>query len=174
MGPALWRHRAWIACTLDWQGRRRAVMTGRRWTELFFLDEATALAAGHRPCAYCRRADWLRWSEAWAAAHGPARAPAMDAALHAARAVPGARRLRRDRAEAKGLPDGTMIDGPDGPALLSREAAHPWRPGGYGPAGPRPTGPVDVLTNPVTRAVLAAGYRPHLHPSAGTSANRSR
>ena len=170
MGRALWRHRAWIACTLDWRGRRRAVMTGRRWTELFFLDEAVALAAGHRPCAYCRRADWLRWRAAWADAHGPARAadvraPDVDARLHAARAVPGARRLRRDRADAADLPDGTMVDA-DGPALLWDDALHPWRPSGYGPARPRPRGAVEVLTNPVTRAVIAAGYRPRLHPSA--------
>ncbi|WP_253279588.1 hypothetical protein [Loktanella sp. 3ANDIMAR09] len=57
MGRARWKSKAWICCTLDWQGRRRQLMTGRKWTELFFLDEATALAAGHRPCAYCRRAD---------------------------------------------------------------------------------------------------------------------
>jgi hypothetical protein len=53
MGPALWKHRVWICCTLNWQERRRDVMTGRNWTELFFLDEAVAMAAGHRPCAYC-------------------------------------------------------------------------------------------------------------------------
>jgi len=58
MGPALWKHRAWICCTLDWQGRQRDVMTGRNWTELFFLDEADAMAAGHRPCAYCRRSSY--------------------------------------------------------------------------------------------------------------------
>ncbi|MBM2576214.1 hypothetical protein JQC91_07840 [Jannaschia sp. Os4] len=159
MGPALWRHRAWIACTLDWQGRRRAVMTGRRWTELFFHDEAVALAAGHRPCAYCRRSDWLRWRAAWARAHGAAKAPEMDAMLHAARAVPGARRLRRDAAGAADLPDGTFVD-VDGPALVHGGALRPWRPGGYAPPRLLPRGRVAVLTNPVTRAVIAAGYRP--------------
>jgi hypothetical protein len=67
MGPALWKHRGWICCTLDWKGRRRDLMTGRKWTELFFLDEAVAMAAGHRPCAYCRRAAYADF-----ATHGAA------------------------------------------------------------------------------------------------------
>jgi hypothetical protein len=59
-----WSHKAWICCVLDWQGRKRDVMTGRYWTELFFLDEAVAMAAGHRPCGYCRRADYNQFLDA--------------------------------------------------------------------------------------------------------------
>ena len=86
LGTARWTHKAWICCTLDWKGRRREVMSGRTWTELFFLDEAVALAAGHRPCATCRREAYRRFQAAWTAAMGtPARAPLLDAALHTAR-----------------------------------------------------------------------------------------
>ncbi|MEM7645198.1 MAG: hypothetical protein AAF366_22240, partial [Pseudomonadota bacterium] len=110
MGPALWKIRAWICCTLDWQGRRRTVMTGRRWTELFFLDEAVALAAGHRPCGYCRRAAFDRWKDAWQVANGPwPGVRDVDAKMHAARAMPGARRLRSHRVAARDLPHGAMF-----------------------------------------------------------------
>ena len=70
LGRARWTHKAWISCVLDWQGRKRQVMTGRNWTELFFLDEAVAIAAGHRPCGYCRRADYRRFVAAWEIATG--------------------------------------------------------------------------------------------------------
>ena len=79
-----WRTKAWIVCTLTWKGVRRVPMTPRRWTELFFLDEAVALAAGHRPCAYCRRPAFREFL----AASGFERAPALDAALHADRVPP--------------------------------------------------------------------------------------
>lgn len=160
MGPALWRHRAWIACTLDWGGRRRAVMSGRTWTELFFHDEAVALAAGHRPCAYCRRADWRRWSDAWADAHGPARAPEMDAALHAARAVPGARAMRRGRTDdVATLPDGAFVLWAGVAHLVWEGALLPWAPGGYGPPSALPRGAgAAVLTPAPTLGVLRAGY----------------
>jgi hypothetical protein len=70
LGAARWRSKAWICCVLDWKGVRRDPMPPGRWTALFFLDEATALAAGHRPCAYCRRADFTAFAEAWRGAHG--------------------------------------------------------------------------------------------------------
>jgi hypothetical protein len=65
LGAARWRSKLWICCSLTWKGVRRDPMPPGRWTALFFLDEATALAAGHRPCAYCRRADFLAFAEAW-------------------------------------------------------------------------------------------------------------
>lgn len=166
LGPALWKHRAWIACTLDWENRRRTPMKGRNWTELFFLDEAVALAAGHRPCAYCRRAAFDRWKAAWETAIGPwPGASACDATLHAARAHPGARRLRHDRADAATLPPHAIVR-TDRPLLILADHAREVLPHGYGPPEPRPIGPVTVMTNPVTRALLAAGYRPDLHPTA--------
>jgi hypothetical protein len=88
LGVTRWRSKLWIACVLDWRGRRRDPMTPGRWTALFFLDEATALAAGHRPCGYCRRADYTDFAEAWRLAAGLAARPSatdMNARLHAER-----------------------------------------------------------------------------------------
>lgn len=164
MGPARWRHRAWICCTLDWQDRKRNVMTGRNWTELFFLDEAVAMAAGHRPCAYCRRSAYTAFSMAWGA---NLKAPEMDAILHAARAVRGARRLQTHTADARSLPEGSFVMA-DQPLLLTSDAAHPYTPHGYGTPAPRPTGQITVLTAPPMLDVLRGGYTPTLHPSAQT------
>lgn len=164
MGDAAWKHRAWICCTLDWQGRRRRVMSGRNWTELFFLDEAVAMAAGHRPCAYCRRTDYKAFTTAWGA---KLKAPQMDAVLHAARAVPGARRLQTHTGDAQDLPAGTFIR-TDRIWLLTADAALPYTPHGYGAPQPRPRGTVTVLTCPPMVNVLRGGYAPTLHPSALT------
>lgn len=170
LGAARWRHRAWVACLTAFKGRRRAVMTPGRYTELFFLDEATALAAGHRPCADCRRADHHRFRDCWARAHGtaPSSAAALDAVLHAARAQPGGRTLRRWRGALDEMPDGAFV-ALDGAALLVRGARLlPWRPDGYGPGLARPRGAtVEVLTPAPTVATIAAGYAPAIHPSAG-------
>lgn len=157
LGRARWRHRRWVCCLLDFRGRRRAVMAPGRYTELFFLDEATALAAGHRPCAECRRADYARFLSLWRAAVGPAAgADAMDAALHAARTA-------RDRpvASVAALPDGAMAL-IDGAAHLAAEGRiWRWAPEGYGAPRPIPPGlRAPVLTPAPTVAVLAAGYGP--------------
>lgn len=164
MGAALWKHRAWICGTLDWQNRRRPVMTGRNWTELFFLDEATAMAAGHRPCAYCRRKNYTAFTEAWG---DNLKAPQIDAILHAARAVHGARRLQTHHADARTLPAGTFIMA-DTPYLLTDDAALLYTPHGYGAPKPRPTGRATVLTSAPMVNVLRGGYAPTLHPSAQT------
>ncbi|MEN8840004.1 MAG: hypothetical protein ABF288_02700 [Octadecabacter sp.] len=163
MGAALWKHRAWICCTLTWKNWRRNVMTGHNWTELFFLDEAVAMAAGHRPCAYCRRANYNAFSEAWGES---LKAPQMDAVLHRARAVNGARHLQTHQAQAQDLPDGTFIK-TDQPYLLRRDAAFPYAPNGYGAPKSRPTGVVTALTSAPMIGVLRGGYAPQLHPSAG-------
>lgn len=167
MGPALWKHKAWIACALDWQGRRRILMSGRKWTELFFLDEAVSLAAGHRPCAYCRRADYSRWSRAWEAAHGAARAPEMDAHLHAARAHPGARRMRHHPvADISDLPNGSFVLLDTSAYLVWQDALLPYNPVGYGEPLPLRAQSGTLLTPPPSVAVLQAGFVPQLHPSA--------
>src|SRR3954449_11045966 len=90
-----WASKAWLVCLCDYKGRRREVMGGRSWTELFFLDEATALAAGHRPCFYCRRADAKRFRAAWERGNGVAHAaaPEIDAVLHRERLDGTAKRL---------------------------------------------------------------------------------
>ncbi len=163
MGAALWKHRAWICCTLEWQGRTRDVMTGRNWTELFFLDEAVAMAAGHRPCAYCRRPDYNRFVSAWSDAHGTRpKAPQLDAILHRTRAEPGARNLRTHSAQAEDLPDGVFIRA-DTPLLLRGDMALPYTPHGYGPPQIRPDGCVTVLTAPPMIETFHAGYAPALH-----------
>lgn len=176
LGARRWASRQWIACVLQFKGRHRAVMQPNAYTELFFLDEATALAAGHRPCFECRRADALRFAALWAKVHGMqgrARASAMDETLHAER-IAGVRGKRTFRARCADLPDGTFIRcaGPRGEAVSALVAAPHllvWHPSGYGPrmsvaaAGAE----VEVLTPRSIVAVLAAGYRPMLHPSAG-------
>jgi hypothetical protein len=157
---ARWRHRAWISCRLHWRDVRRVPMTPGTWTELFFLDEAVALAAGHRPCGYCRREAYRRFQAAWAAAGlGDARASAMDGVLHPARIRRGAGGVTHD-AQAESLPDGAFILHSGAAARITGATALPFRPGGYGPPLPRPAGTVPVLTPEPMIAVLAAGYRP--------------
>ena len=155
-----WTTRAWVTCRLAWKGRRRDPMPPGRWTALFFLDEAVALAAGHRPCAACRHADYRAFRAASAAAHGPRPLAADDTALHAARlAGPW-------NAAMAGLPDGAFVLHGGAPHLVAGEALRPFAPAGYGPPRPRPGGVARVLTPAPTLAALAAGYRPALHASA--------
>jgi hypothetical protein len=168
LGAARWRTKAWICCVLDWKGVQREPMPVGRWTALFFLDEATALAAGHRPCAYCRRSHFLAFAEAWATAEGQAvrpRAAEIDARLHAERVDPRSRRKLTWPGAAGRLPDGVMILHEGVPGLLADGRVRPWSFDGYGdpvPVGER----VELLTPPATVAAIAAGYRPMLHPSA--------
>jgi hypothetical protein len=177
LGVTRWRTKMWISCVLDWGGRRRDVMPPGRWTALFFLDEATALAAGHRPCGYCRRADHLWFAESWRAAQAMAvrpRAGEMDACLHAERVDRRTRSQVTRPVLAGGLPDGVMVSYNGAPALVCGSALLLWSLDGYGapvPLGPR--APADLLTPPSIVAVLAAGYRPLVHPSAGPTPMRS-
>lgn len=167
LGKARWRHRNWITCLLDFRGRRRAVMSPGRYTELFFLDEAVALAAGHRPCAECRRGRYRAFIAAWTAAQGgPAPgAQKLDAILHAARIDPATRRQQTFTADLSTLPDGTFIWLEGAAMLVLGDRLLPWMPGGYGKAVARPKGGlVSVLTPGPTVAALAGGYQPELHP----------
>lgn len=166
LGTARWRHKAWICCSLSFKGRQREVMQPGRYTELFFLDEAVALAAGHRPCAECRRSDYNRFRSAWAAAHGPEpRAGLIDATLHAARTTRD-RAQRRHVAQARDLPCGAMLLWDGAAHLVHGPSILPFSPAGYGARRPRPEAPVTVLTPAPSVAVLAAGYAPTLHASA--------
>lgn len=167
LGVARWRHHHWISCELSWNGVRRQMMAPNRWTELFFLDEAVALAAGHRPCALCRRSDWLAFRAAWAMAFGTLPdTPGIDRTLHAARVDSRSRAHRRHEAPAQDLPAGTFILYDGTPALVTESGLQTWRPGGYGPALPTPMDRVTVLTPRPLVAVLTAGFRPRLHSSA--------
>jgi hypothetical protein len=175
LGPRRWASRQWIACVLKFKGRHRDVMQPNGYTELFFLDEATALAAGHRPCFECRRAEAERFAELWARAHGRterARAPAMDEALHAERVDRrcGKRTFRARRAD---LPNGAFIrygrrNGEPRACLVVGASLLAWHPSGY-TSLVMPSllnEDVEVLTPPSIVAVLSAGYRPMLHSSA--------
>jgi hypothetical protein len=167
LGTSRWRSKLWICCTLTWKDVRRDPMPPGRWTALFFLDEATSFAAGHRPCAYCRRADYLAYARAWGRAAGmPDRpyAAAMDAALHAERVDSYRRRQLTRTVATDGLPDGVMVGLGGGSALLAGGWLVPWSFGGYG-TPVRPPERVELLTPPATVAAIAAGYRPWLHPS---------
>jgi hypothetical protein len=169
LGVSRWRPPLWLCCVLDWKGRRRDPMPPGRYTALFFLGEATALAAGHRPCAYCRRADYLDFARAWQAARGLPRrplAPELDAALHAER-VDRRRRQRTREVPASGLPDGAMIRDAGRVGLYLDGGLRPWSASGYGAPQPLAApGAVELLTPPASVAAIAAGYRPLLHPTA--------
>lgn len=166
LGAARWRHPHWITCALTYKDWRRPIMAPGRWTELFFLDEAVALAAGHRPCALCRRADFNRFLEAWERAFGAReQVPAIDAALHRARVEPRSRRQVTHRAPLEALPDGVFLRWRDRPHLALGGRLLRWTHAGYDAAA-LGEGEVEVLTPAPLVAVLRAGYRPLLHPSA--------
>ena len=161
--------RRWIACALHFRGRRRhPLVQPGKYTELFFLDEATAFAAGHRPCAECRNADYKRFVELWRRIHpGQKGADAMDVQLHEERHDPEAKAPRRHTEPWTSLPDGTMVLRDGEPWLVLGDAVLRWTQGGYTSREPRPTrGDADVITPPSLVEVLRAGWEPLLHPSA--------
>ncbi len=172
-----WISRQWICCRLEFNGRRRVVMAPGRYTELFFLDEATALAAGHRPCFECRRVDALRFSESWARAHADTartegiRAAGIDLVLHAQRLDDhGCKRLHV--CDYAALPAGAFVlDTVTGrPHLVLAGCLLPWSFTGYGPPISRPSrGLATTLTPPGIIGALKFGYEPILHESARVS-----
>ena len=158
----------WIACRLEFRGRHRKLLQPGRWTELFFLDEAAALAVGHRPCAECRHADYVLFRDAWQAAHGdgPWPADAMDDRLHPERRA-GPWHKRTSVTDIASLPDGAYIALDDRAWLVLGDRLLAWSPDRYVERRPRPaSGEVTVLTPPSIVAVLRAGYIPALHPTA--------
>jgi hypothetical protein len=163
-----WQLKRWIICELEFKGRHRAVMQPGCYTELFFLDEPTALAAGHRPCAECRRPAFFAFLAAWAAGDssgspgGPLRATAVDEVLHRERTGPPW------QAPLGTLPDGAFValPGDPRPFLVLGGALLAWTPGGYTDRLPRSSATVEVLTPRSTVAALQAGYRPVFHPTA--------
>lgn len=165
LGTRRWASRQWICCVLQFKGRHHPVWRDR-YTALFFLDEVTALAAGHRPCFECRRRDAKAFAEKWAQAKGGGipRAPAMDEVLHAERLKGRVKRTHEMPVDE--LPDGVFI-AMDQDAYAVR-GAHllRWSDRGYTDSIVRPRGTVTVLTPPGIVAVLSAGYRPQWHQSA--------
>jgi hypothetical protein len=170
-----WQLKRWIVCVLEFKGRRRAVMTPGRYTELFFLDEATALAAGHRPCAECRRERFNAFREAWLRGNpgiiGSQRPTAVliDDCLHAERLAAN-RSKRLFSANVNELPDGVFIrhkEWGEGAYLLWEDQMLAWSPGGYRERRPRPKREeVLVLTPKSTVGAIQAGYVPEIHASA--------
>ncbi|EAQ12122.1 hypothetical protein RB2654_01430 [Rhodobacterales bacterium HTCC2654] len=161
LGARRWSHHAWIICTLEHpRGRYHGPQPQNAWTPLFFLDEAVALAAGHRPCGYCRRHAF----DAFRTASGIDRAPQIDRALHRAR-------VRRDRTQithvalADTLPNWAFIRHEGAPWIVQGGFIRRFTPGGYRDRATRPRGEVTVLTPAPTVTALAGGYIPALHPS---------
>jgi len=162
----------WIACRLRFRGwRRHPLMQSGRYTELFFLDEATAMAAGHRPCALCRREDYVRLVTIWGELHaGQVGADAIDAQLHTERVAPGTRAQRHHEASLDELPDGAFVLQDGEPHLVLGARLWRWTAAGYVAPRPRPSHRGAVLiTPPSLVSVLRAHWRPLvplLHPSA--------
>ncbi len=162
-----WSSPAWITCLCEFRGWRRPVMGRRSWTELFFLDEATAFAAGHRPCFFCRRDDANRFRAAWEEGNGVKgiRAKEIDAVLHGERLDRGKKRLHPLPMPVAQLPDGAMVRQGEESFLIVQGRALLWSTAGYGPADNK-IGDAMLLTPPSILRALAAGHRPVLHPSA--------
>jgi hypothetical protein len=162
-----WASQAWLTCVCEFKGRRREVMGGRSWTELFFLDEATALAAGHRPCFFCRRDDAVRFRAAWEESNGVRHVLArdIDAVLHRERLSGGKKRLHPLPVSLAELPDGAMVQEGTESFLIVQGRALLWSPAGYYKAQDAVKDAM-LLTPPSTLRALSAGYRPVLHTSA--------
>jgi hypothetical protein len=166
---AAWRLPRWITCVLTFKGRRREVFTPNRYSELFFLDEATSLAAGHRPCAECRRARYAEFRAAWDvgrrgchAAPRSLRADAIDRVLHAER-LDGRSGKRTYRAVLSSLPGGAMVEHAGHPHLIWRGTLRPWSFSGYGPGvAVAPETEVDVLTPRSIVGAIRAGFEPQV------------
>jgi hypothetical protein len=160
----------WITCALEFKGWHRTVMTPRRYTELFFLDEAVAFAAGHRPCAECRRSSFTAFVDAWRLSHAQplgstVRAPEIDGELHRSRVGPGTSKLTYNAALAS-LPNGCFVDIDGAAYLVWGDALYRWSPEGYVSREPRADrSAVTVLTPASIVGCFRAGYTPHIHES---------
>jgi hypothetical protein len=165
-----WTTKAWICCALEWKGGRREVMGrnapggGAGWTELFFLDEVTALSAGHRPCFTCRREAAMRFFACLESEFGgKPRAADVDVRLHGERLATGARAKPLPLIDLPGLPDGTMIASGSSAYALRERRARPWSFEGYGTPvalSDLARAPLTLITPPTIMKALRAGYRP--------------
>ncbi len=169
LGTSRWKSKAWIICKLCFKGRQRTVMSPGTYTELFFLDEATALAAGHRPCFECRRRDADRFINLWRGLN-PAlvdvRAGDLDSLLHRERL--GLKHTKRVIELKLGdVPDGAMVMLDDEAWLKLGEVLLAWSPSGYTTSQVCPVErTAAILTPATTLSILTAGYKPSLHDSA--------
>ncbi len=158
-----WTTQAWIICQLEFKGRHREIMAPGTWTELFFLDEATALAAGHRPCGECRRTDYARFKAGWIAGNHAATIHEIDRTLHHERV--GARTHAKITypAHLDTLPDGVMVALGESAYLWWGGRLRAWSPGGYADSLAAASDQVvTVLTPRSTVAAIRAGYVPQV------------
>ncbi len=155
-----WSSKAWITCVCEFRGRKRKVMSRRSWTELFFLDEATSFAAGHRPCFYCRRDDAVAFRDAWAAGNGLAKpyATEMDARLHGERLDNRQKRLHPLPVPILELPDGAMVTAGGESYVIARGQVWRWSFAGYSHVS-ESLADARLLTPPSIVNALRAGYR---------------
>jgi hypothetical protein len=162
-----WSGPAWITCVCEFRGWRRQVMARRSWTELFFLDEATAFAAGHRPCFFCRRDDANRFRSCWQQGNGVTGILArdMDKVLHSERLERGKKRLHPLPVPLAELPDGAMVQAGAESYLIVQGGALQWSMAGYRKADAAIVDAM-LLTPPSALRAISAGYRPLLHGSA--------
>jgi hypothetical protein len=169
---AQWKTKAWITCRLVWKGRRRAIMTPGSYTELFFLDEATAFSAGHRPCAECRRERFREFKTRWIAANSEMviapepSAALIDKMLHSQRVRKGGMKVTYE-AELGTLPDGTMIEHGGAAYLIWEKRLWQWSFAGYveRKESSSPQRRVRVLTPASLVNMFRAGFRPQVHDS---------
>ncbi len=172
----LYALRRWILCVLQFKGRDRKILQPGRYTELFFLDEATGLAAGHRPCAECQQNRFRLFRSRWAQANPEAAGSdtpgvdRIDAVLHAER-LEGRREKRTYLAPMGELPTGVMVLLDNASWLVLDDAIVPWSAGGYGPRRPKPVGKVRVLTPMSTVRAIARWYPVEIHPSANEASS---
>ncbi len=172
--------RRWIICVLEFRGRHRTVMSPGRYTELFFLDEATALAAGHRPCAECQHERYRMFREIWSSANADLigaslpSADEVDRVLHSER-VDGERRKRYYAARVSDLPPGVLVADNEGrPYLVLDQRLARWEPGGYSGSIPKPGGVMfHVLTPKSIVRAIEHGYPVMTHPSSDPRAASS-
>jgi len=168
-----WRLKRWITCSLDFKGRRRQILTPHRYSELFFLDEATAFSAGHRPCAECRRERYKEFCLAWSAANPDLSkgnvlgADDIDRQLHRERAVRGGGK-QSYQSNLAALPSGTFIDRSGVAHLLWNGNLHQWTVDGYGLpiSNSAPSEKVRVITPASIVSTFKDGFVPQVHESA--------
>ena len=161
-----WISKAWLICSCEYKGRRRSVMGRRTWTELFFLDEAVALAAGHRPCFLCRRDAAEAFRSTWAEGKGCAKPTTgeIDSVLHRERLQGGRKRRHRIPVNIANLPNGAVVCLADAAFTMVKGKGFRWTESGYDP--PRIILHADsLLTPPSSLMALQVGYRPVLHPN---------
>jgi hypothetical protein len=165
LGRSRWKTKSWVTCALNFGGWKQKIMAPDHYTQLFFLDEATALAAGHRPCFTCRRDRFNAFLKNWQMANLPGetkiRVTQIDPTMHAERTLPI---LARSVAAVESLPDGAMVTQNGSQVWIKwRNGFHEWSFTGYGRAMAAPTEHMIVVTPPSTVAVLQSGYEPEIH-----------